>query len=199
MSEKSELAVPEETRQRLEQLWAQAAVVQEPPSELSTGQFLARGRNIRLNLLSAITAAFETAHAAVAGAKVWVNPYDFMAWLEAAGESINAVRSVLEALVQQMQPIDYVTAVILSRRPEGMTPETLQNEVVAFLNGPRSDEYAWYLGMSKDRMRRAREVITSDDWFNRTESSLRNDGFIDEVGGKLLFHSQNFTWGWKLA
>lgn len=198
MSDQSGFAdLSQETKDRLKKLWTDVAEVQELPPQTATAQFLARGRNIRLNLRSAITAALETAHAVVAGTKVWVNPYDFTAWLEATGETVTAIQSILASLVQNMQPIDYVAAIVLSQQVAGLTPEELRTHILEFLNTPRLDEYGWYLGMSKDRFRRAHEVVQSDHWFDLSRSRLEKDGFIEEVGEKLVFRSKNITWGWK--
>ena len=69
-----------------------------------------------------------------------------------------AVRSVISSLVQQMQPIDYISYVILPQTPGGIEETALKTSVEKFLADPACIKIAWYLGMNEGRVEQAKEV-----------------------------------------
>jgi hypothetical protein len=74
-------------------------------------------------------------------------------------EAASAVHSIFVALVENMAPIDYITAVILSQHPDGVEKAALKAEVETFLKDPKAANFAWYLGMSGKKVERAQEVV----------------------------------------
>lgn len=185
------------TRADLNNLWAKAATVKGPPAETTTGQFLALGVNFRIDLIASFKAAFVTAKAVIKGTAAAHMPFDLIAWVEVGLETVEAIRSIFAALVERMRPIDYVTSVILANNEGGMTEEELRAAVGAFLNDPRAADYAWYLSMTGETIRRAKEVLADPKWLEKSLEQLKKDEFIERAGDRVVFRSRHFTLGWK--
>lgn len=118
-----------------------------------------------------------------------------IAWLGVAVAGYEATRAILTSLVQTMQPIDYVTAVVLAVHPDGMTRADLERQVKVFLDRPDLVEFSWHFGMNVERARRAREMLAAD-WFEATIRQLQRDGFVKLEGEQLVFVPRHYTIGW---
>ena len=78
-----------------------------------------------------------------------------------------------------------------------MTENELRDAVEAFLKDPRAADYAWYLSMTSETVRRANEVLADPKWFQKSLAQLQKDEFIDRSGDRVVFRSRHFTLGWK--
>lgn len=183
---------------RLTTLWDNAVSVKNPSAVQTTQQALAVGVNFRINLVESFKAAWETAQAAVKGVAAAHAPFAVWAWFEVGAEAISAAHSIFSALVQRMQPIEYITAVILAQFRDGLTRDQLKNEVETFLKRPDVDRFAWYLGVNESKIRRAKEKTAAASWFEDVEKKIAED-FITDDGNKLFFKSKNFELGWKIG
>jgi hypothetical protein len=180
---------------RLNALWKDAAVPENPPPAQTAAQALAFGVNFRVNLLKAFQAAWETAQIAIK-LTVATHTFDPLSALEIGVEVVSAVHTIFSSLVQGMRPIDYITAVILSNSEE-LTGADLRKAVEDFLRNPNASQFSWYLGMSEDRVRRAREVAAMTTWFDQTLDRLREADFLLEQNQIMRFKPHHYTVGWK--
>ena len=99
---------------RIRSLWEDAAEAGEPTQTAAKAPLF--GVNLRLDVMKALQATWETAGVA---ARVWAvahAPFDAEEWLEISVEGAAAVRSIVSSLVQQLGPLEYVVYVILSHR-----------------------------------------------------------------------------------
>jgi len=177
--------------------WRDAARQTPLPAGTGAAQALALGVNFRVNLLKAFEAAWETAKAVIKGTAVAHAPFDIGGWLDVGIETVGAINAIFASLVQRMRPIDYVTCLVLSNRPDGFSNGQLQEAVKTFLDNPDASHFAWYFALTEDRIRRAREVTEGPNWFQTVLANLRKDNFVEERDGKLIFKSRNFTVGWS--
>jgi hypothetical protein len=182
---------------RVRALWEGAALPVDAPSEQASGLALGFRVNFRVNLLKAFQAAWETTRLAISATKVAHAPFDPVGWLEVGAELVSAVEAIFASLVQRMRPIDYVACVVLSNHDDGLQPDGLRAEIERFLADPEPFQFAWYLGMSGELVRRAREVIAGSRWFEQVLEQLRKADFLKEEQGKLWFKPRNFTVGWS--
>jgi hypothetical protein len=182
---------------RLKELWDAAVVPINPPPAEDVGQALAFGLNFRVHVVKALQAAWETAHVAIKTIAAAHVPFDPVTWLEISAEIFGAAHTIFSSLVQRMSPIDYISCVVLSAHPEGMTDIELQNAVKSFLDDPNQDQFSWYLRVSDDTIARAKAVLGGKNWFPELLESLRDAKFLDEDQEKLKFHPRNYTVDWK--
>jgi hypothetical protein len=192
-----DLKIAERERERIQALWIKAADRGTPPSEQATALALGFGVNFRLHLGEALIAAWETAKAVVTGTAAAHAPFAWWAWTETAAEVAAAAHAIFSSLVERMRPIDYITAVVLSAHPEGLTEAQLRKAVEDFLKDPKAAEYAWHLGMNASRVKRAKEVSGTSEWFSDAVKQLQKDDFLVRQGDTLTFKSRNFEVGWK--
>jgi len=181
---------------RLKELWAAAVVPIDPPPAQDVGQALAFGLNFRVHIIKALQAAWETAHVAI---RIIADQgaFDPATWLEISAEVFGAAHTIFASLVQRMRPIDYISCVILSAHPQGMTGTELQEAVTSFLAKPDQKQFSWYLRLSDGPLERAKDVTNGRDWFPAVLQSLRKYEFLDEDQGTLNFHPRHYTVGWK--
>lgn len=191
------LALTQQQREQIQTLWATAVEPIPAPAAETTAQALAFGVNFRIHLGEALRAAWETASAIIKGTAAAHAPFAWWAWAEVGVEALGAVHAIFSSLVQRMRPIDYITAVILAAHPDGLTGPELQQAVEDFLKDANASQFAWHLGMNADRVRRAKEVLASPDWFPDTLKELRKDKFLVEAGDTLKYQSRNYEVGWK--
>jgi hypothetical protein len=155
------------------------------------------GVNFRIDLLKAVRATWETAKVVVKAKVAAAVPFDPVTWFGIGIEALSAVRSIVSSLVETMRPIDYVTYLILSTKPDGMTETELEEGVLNFLKNPQSVDFAWYLGMSGDRLSRAEEVTQQQGWLSTVLNNLQQKDMLERHGAMLAFKSRHFTVGWK--
>jgi hypothetical protein len=162
--------------------------------------FLGAGVNFRLNLGRAFVAAWETSKAAVKGIAAAHAPFAIWAWLEAGAEAAGAIHAIFVSLVDRMQPIDYVTAVILANQPFGLTDDELKSKVETYLANPDETKFAWYLAMSGEKIDEAKESAEAPNWFELTKKELTEKSqmmVVDAITGRLTFQEVNFEIEWK--
>jgi hypothetical protein len=196
---KQDIVLSDSERARLQALWAKAAEPINPQPAQSAAQALAFGVNFRINLVEALRAAWETSKVVVKATAAAHVPFVWTAWLEVAAEAVGAAQAIFSSLVQRMRPIDYITGVILSAHPEGLTEKALQQAVEGFLNDKNASEFAWHFGMNPARVKRAKEVLAAPDWFADVLKQLRKDEFLEQQGDILKFKSRNYEVGWKAS
>ena len=187
----------EDERERLQTLWEKAAQPVNAPPEQATAEALAFGVNFRIHLGEALIAAWETSRAVVQGVAAAHVPFAWWAWTEVAAEAVGAVHAIFSSLVQRMRPIDYITAVILSVHPEGLTTAELRRSVEDFLNDPQASKFAWHFGMNESLVKRATEVLSAPDWLSEVLKQLARVGFLEQLGDRFKFKSRNYEIGWK--
>jgi hypothetical protein len=172
------LASPEASE--LKRAWELA--VQETPLPPNSGLAPAGGVNLKMNLPEALQASWQTYEAAEKFSDAAHHPTNFLAWLTFSVAAINAARSILSAMVEKMDPLAYVVYVHLAKHhPDWVEKTTLEAEIDKFLDGPRSADFAWYLGMSEERARLAKEqkAELQDGWLDAVINQLEHD-----TGGK---------------
>lgn len=180
---------------KVKSLWDDAAKTLPPPQTASKAP--AAGVNLRLNLLKALQATWETAELAIDLAKAWHTPADVATWLKIPVDVISAARSIYSSLVQRMRPIDYVTYVILSKSTGGITKAKLREDVTKFLNDSKSQEFAWYFGMREKLLDQARAPTKLEGWFELVLNTLHESDMIDLNADNVTFRPRNFEFGWK--
>jgi hypothetical protein len=194
MSQSSINFVQTADAKRLQQLWQQAAVPLEPPSPAKAA-FM--GVNLRVDLLQALHATWETAGVAIRTAVALHTPFDLAEWLGIGVEAVSAVRSIYSSLVQHMSPIDYVAYVILSKTPQELREDDLKTSIEKFLADPSSVEFEWYLGMRKGLLDEAKKATGLKTWFEPVMAKLADEQMIDRRDGVVTFKPRNFTFGMK--
>lgn len=175
----------------------QAAVSQQKPSPAKAA-FM--GVNLRVNLIEALHATWETAQVAIKTGVALHTPFDLAEWLGIGVEAVSAVRSIYSSLVQYMPPINYVTYVILGKQPAGLSEDQLKKLVEEFLNNPSSADFEWYLGMGRglvDKAKQATKPPAPTNWFTTVIQKLADDEMIERRDGLVMFKSRNFTFGMK--
>jgi hypothetical protein len=152
------------------------------------------GYNICIKIPEVFVAAIETVKAggavlaAVAFPAAWPATVPLAAW-----ESYCASRAVFSALVEKMEPLEYVTVVILATHKRGIEEAELAKEVEAFVNEPNTRKFSWHVGMTEQTVDEARSDISSG-WIARIVRELDSKGFLDIVEGKLFPQSKNVEW-----
>jgi hypothetical protein len=134
MSDKLPAALDPAERALLNDLWNKAATKITDPSDPAKAPGF--GFNFRVNVREACVAVF---HAATAALKLGIQihkPFDLLDWVETGVDAVNAIRSVISAVVEQMAALDYVTYVILGQQPDGMDRDELKRKVGAFMANP---------------------------------------------------------------
>jgi hypothetical protein len=186
----------DETVRRVSSLWKDAAIELPPDDESAAEKALLFRINLRVDILKALQASWETAKAAFRATAALHNPLDPIGWVEAGVDTISAVQTILAALVESMPKIDFVTAVILANHDGGMQPNQLKAAVEKHLRGEDATKYAWYLGMSDKYVRAAAATLQTPTWFETAIQNLDIKGFIKRDTDKLVFQSKNCTIGW---
>jgi len=187
----SSIAQTDEGKQ-LQKRWQQVTVSLEPQTPAKAA-FM--GVNLRVNLLKALGATWETATVAIKSAAALHTPFDLAAWLGISVEAISAVRSIYSSLVQYMPPINYVAYVILSKTPQDVPEDDLKTSIEKFLADPSSANFEWYLGMRKGLLNQAKEATKTENWFKTAMNKLEKDEMIKRGGGAVTFVPRNFTFG----
>jgi len=153
------------------------------------------GVNFRISVLDALQASWDTFKVATKFGVAIHAPFDPLTWLEIGVDGISAVRSFVSALVEQMEPIDYVTYVILAQTPDGIEASELKKSIEVFLKDSQTGNFSWHLGMSGERVERARERLLDENWFDDTIRSLTSNNMMKRSGTVLQYQSRNFTVG----
>ena len=180
---------------RLQGLWQQVSVSLEPQTPAKAA-FM--GVNLRVNLLEALHATWETAAVAIKTAVALHTPFDLAEWLGIGVEAISAVRSIYSSLVQYMPPINYVAYVILSKTPQGLPEVALKSSIETFLADPSSANFEWYLGMRKGLLDQAKKATELKTWFETVMQKLADDQMIERrTDGVVTFKPRNFVFGMR--
>jgi hypothetical protein len=184
----------ETAAKRIGALWDEA-VEELPPENISPAEKqLGFHRNFRIDLLKALRAGAEAFHTASNAGHV--NPHDPIGIGIVGFQAIMAARAIMASICEAISPINYVTAVTLSRSDKGLRPEELKKQVEDFLTDPKSTHYAWHFGMTEEFAKLASESMKDPKWFDRALASLRENGFVQGAGEILTFKSRNFSIGW---
>lgn len=186
--------IPDAEKSLLKQVWSDVATVEIAAVGPEKAAF--RGVNLRLDLLKALQAAWETIKIT---AKIKLALYtapDLATMLEIGAESISAAQTIFESLVQTMRPIDYVTYVVLAQSPSGMTQAELQAAVNKLLDHKQSlEELSWYLRISPSRFDRASQA-RQGEWMDKVLEKLSEADMIQRFGNQIKFKSHNFKFSW---
>lgn len=185
-------------QERLKHLWQDAIVPVKQPPDAGTGKALLGGINFRINLIKLFVAAWATGKATVHTTAAAHLPFMWFTWVQLGAEFAGAAAAVFSSFVERMRPIVYVTSVVLSSKPEGLTKPELRKAVEDYLSESQAVAFSWYFGMSESLVRRAKEVLSSEDWFTDVLAELRASEFLDEQDGKLMFKPRHFEIGWKM-
>jgi hypothetical protein len=179
----------------LKAVWQSA--VEKIPTEPTPGKFPLFQVNFRVDLLKALRATWEAAKVTVETIVAAHVVFDPVIWAGIGLEAVSAVRSVVSSLIETMQPIDYITYVILSQTSGGIDKSALKTSVETFLARPESIKFSWYLGMSEGLVERAKEVVESPDWIDDVIGRLAKKNMVGLSGTQLIFQPRNFTIGWE--
>jgi hypothetical protein len=196
MSDTSPAALDPAERALLNDLWNKAATKITDPSDPAKAP--AFGLNFRVNVREACVAVFHTATTALKLGIQIHKPFDLLDWVEIGVDAVNAIRSVISAIVEQLAALDYITYVILGQQPDGMERDELKSKVGAFMTNPAAEDFAWYLGMSRKRAALAQEAYSATNWFEQTIKRLTDKNYVSIANGtRFKFEPRNFVSGWR--
>ena len=167
-----------------------AAVSITPVSPDSVERFIVFGVNVCVRFPEAFVAAYEMIKA---GKSVVEASATQVLWPIAVWDCYRAARSVFSALVENMIPLNYVTAVILSRHKEGTDAATLEKEVNEFLDDPGTMTFGWHLSMTPDKVAQAGGG-RYDGWFADVIPDLESKGFLTRNDTRLVPVQKNVEW-----
>jgi hypothetical protein len=191
MSEQEVAFSKTEKATRIRQGWEQAVETITPSHTVAKAPMF--GFNLRINVSKALQATFETAFLALETLRAAHTTFDPVAWIGVGQETLAAVQTVTASLVQKMRPIDYITYIMLSRSPDGLSELSLKQSVEAFVKDPGLFAFAWHLGMTEAKAKQASEVIQGNNWFQTTLSKLREHNMIQEQDGLIKFRTRNLV------
>jgi hypothetical protein len=178
-----------EQSRRLAQAWESAVEFTDiPPGSVERAFF--RGVNVRVKFPAAFVAAYDMI---MAGVAISAAIATHAAWPKAAVDSYRAACSVFAAMVETMEPLEYVTAVTLSRHKDGLSPAELEKEANTFLDDPKTKRFGWHLGMTDKLV----EQAASDrypGWLPSTLQRLESAGFLTRNGDFLIPREKNVEW-----
>lgn len=165
------------------------------PSTVARAQFL--GYNICIKIPEVFAAAVDavkaggSVFAAIALPGAWPATVPLAAW-----ESYCATRSVFSALVEKMEPLEYITVAILATHRNGVAEDDLKSDVEAFVKDPNTRTFSWHLGMSEEIVDAARNDISSGSgWITRiVNDHLLKKAFARMEDGKVYPVSKNVEW-----
>lgn len=181
--------VPREDTERLMALWG-TAVETTRVQETTPDRALVWRINFRVKFPEAFLAAYHTFEAGTAvGSAVAVQA----TWPIAVLKCYQAAMSLFSTLVETMQPLSYVTAVILATHKEGVEGPALQEAVNAFLDNPNTRAFPWYLGMDSTVVEEA-SGDRDGDWFGEAIRDLETNGFLKKKGDLLLPKGKHYEW-----
>ncbi|MBB3564976.1 hypothetical protein FHX06_006346 [Rhizobium sp. BK512] len=177
--------------QRLTDLWN--SVAQQIPPTHTAAKAPILGFNLRLDVMKALQATFQTAKIAAKVVAATHTPFDPITWIGISIEVWAATQTIIAALVQKMQPIDYISYVILSQSPEGIEAGAFKEAVAAFVEEPDLTVFAPYLGMTEEKAMQAAEVIKQTSWFETATNRLQQNNMARVENGRWYFQARNFT------
>ena len=154
---------------RIRKLWEEAVETVGRPQTAAEAPF--QGFNVRLNVLKALQATYETAAVAIKTLAAAHIAFDPVTWLGIGVEAAAAVRTIVSSLVQTMTPIEYITYVMLAQSPTGVAEPGLRQSVEDFIRNPDLYRFAWHLGMTEAMARRAWDVIQQKNWLIRRSTT----------------------------
>ncbi|MBB3545340.1 MULTISPECIES: hypothetical protein [unclassified Rhizobium] len=176
---------------RIREIWKEAA--QKIPASPSAAKAPFLGINLRINLIKALQATWETGSVAVKVLAAAHTTFDPVTWLGIGVEAVAAVKTVVAALVQQLSAINYITYVMLAQSPNGVTEATLKQNVEKFVRDPKLFQFAWHLGMTEAKAAQALQVIEQPNWITTTMEKLSSDNMAERRGELWFFQERNFT------
>jgi hypothetical protein len=160
------------------------------------------GVNIRINIKAAFKAVYESAllylelHAAAAGA---MTDPGFV--LKIGKDVYGIVRATLDALVEKMTALEYTACVVLSQYDEksGVTREPFEKAVRDLLTLGSGDEIPWYFGLTRRRLRDARDELEAMGDFSMLMQALRKDDWLTDLNaGAFTFKPRHYVWSEKV-
>jgi hypothetical protein len=168
------------------EVWKGVVSDNTPPNERK----LFAGVNVRINVVNLFAAAWATTKAVLETASIAVNPLGIMklgdAWFGAAMAALAAIR-------EQMHSLEYVSCLLISHAPSGLTAEDLELQIRGVLSGGVTAAPFW-LGLTESRLREARDAVAaSDRWMDDLLVELRKNKWIDEAVGKITFRPREFV------
>jgi hypothetical protein len=176
---------------RIRKLWEDAVETVGPKQTAAKAPL--GGFNLRLNVLKALQATYETAKVAVKALAAAHVTFDPVTWLDIGIDALAAVQTIIASLVQTMLPIEYITYVMLAQTPTGITEEALRRSVEDFIRSPDLFRYSWHLGMTESMARRAWDVIQQPKWLDTTLEKLTEFNMVDRKDDLLIYRSRNMT------
>jgi len=176
---------------RIRKIWQEAVETIPPRQTVAKAPMF--GINLRLNVLKALQATFETAKVSVETLAAAHTTFDPVTWLGISIEAWSAVQTIVASLVQKMRPIDYITYVILSQSPDGVTETVLKQSVEKFVRDPKLFDFTWHLRMTEAKARQASEVIEQPNWLETAVGKLAEENMVERRGDLLVFRSRNIT------
>ncbi|MDN3274251.1 hypothetical protein QWJ07_08355 [Frankia sp. RB7] len=178
---------------KLAEAWAVAFErTEESADTVARGQFL--GFNVCVKIPEVFAAAVDTVKAggsvfaAIVFPAAWPATIPFVVW-----ESYCAARSVFSALIERMEPLEYVTVAILATHEGGVDEDVLADEVEKFVKEPNTRKFSWHLGMTEERIDDAGGDI-HEGWISHVVRELDRKGFVEIEDGKLFPKPKNMEW-----
>lgn len=180
-----------ESPDKLQSDWGAAVEFKElPPGSVARQLF--RGYNIRVKFPEAFIAAYHTVEA---GLEVSTAMTTHLNWPSAIVKSYRAALSVFSSLVESMNPLSYITAVVLSTHNTGINETDLQGEVNRFLDEPNTRNLSWHLGTTASTVDLARADRDGDpNWLAATVHDLDAKGFLTRNGNQLFPKRKDVEW-----
>jgi len=183
---------------KLRALWVAAAI---PPGEDRSALAPAFGRNWRVNLKSALKAAYHTAllylKAKVAAATYLAGlAADPIEVLEIPAEAFEASTAIVRAVSESMQPLEYAIYVVLSAHDGEVAEAGLASEIRDFL-GSGQPNVPWWLRLSSKAVERARRAAATDEGVREAVALLVEKGCAQRTGSGVKYKAKNFETGFR--
>jgi hypothetical protein len=116
--------------------------------------------------------------------------------MEVTTDAAAAVAAVLEAVQEEMKPLAYVAAIVLSSDPDGLTEEEFETRLGDFLSQESYAHLPWYLALTPGRIAGARRARQDTDVASLVATMVENRQ-CEMSGGRLKVRDRWFTWGFS--
>ena len=158
------------------------------------------GINFRINVRAAFKAVYVSA-------KLYFELHAVPAALDpgfalGVGKDLyDIVRATLDALVEKMTALEYSACVVLSQYDEktGVTQPVFEKAVRDLLALGSGEEIPWYFGLTRRRLRDAREQLDALEDFSQLMDALRKNEWLNKLpGDTFAFKPRHYVWSAKL-
>lgn len=172
-----------------------SAVVESPTGKYSISKAPVGGVNWRISVVGAAAAVYKSCEWLATTTTALVT-FDTLSLLKAGVKGWGVIQSLLDAIRDQMEPLEYCTYVVLAGQKGPPTRTELKALVIDYVNSFVNSKLPLpWIGMPREFLAKSAQELKDPQVFDDVLAELQKDGFVAFKGDSVLYQACNIRFG----